>query len=416
MARVCDEALDTGGTLTRLARSISDSAEGTAAAPNDVTRPRDHVANFAGHVVNPAASLADQDTVAAAWLPDDADQVVVPAHTVDGRVMFVAVSRRAVLRGVGASAVGLAAGSSLPPVVPDLHPAGRLEAIRKVLIDSDNLLGPTRVIPAAESQVHAIQQMRQAHRGADHRALLEQQTKFAEFAGWLHQDAGDHQSAQYWTDRALQWSHGTGDQTLTTFILARKSQLAGDMGDAVEVIDAAGAAESLAPDASRLAAVAATFGAHGYAMQGDHVATLRAYDKARAMLDRMDTDPSSPGGSWGVWLDAAYIDVAAYRSLAVVGDYTGAAAGFMDAIDALPEGYYRDKGVYLARAARAHAGAGDQSRAAELGIQALAIGTETGSGRILTELTQLDGTMAQGDSSAGAEFSQAMADTIGRQL
>jgi hypothetical protein len=49
----------------------------------------------------------------------------------------------------------------------------------------------------------------------------------------------------------------------------------------------------------------------------------------------------------------------------------------------------RDRGVYLARAARAYGGAREYDHAATLGIQSLSIAVETRSGRTTTELRRL---------------------------
>ncbi|MGA4844700.1 DNA-binding protein [Streptomyces sp. G45] len=277
-------------------------------------------------------------------------------------------------------------------VAPDRNPIEHLQAVRRVLIDSDNLFGPHQLIPKVQEQINAITALREQVGGADRRRLLQIRTQFAELCGWFHQDAGDHRAAQYWTDRALQWSHGAGDPDLTAYILARKSQLAGDMKDPIEAIDVAEAAEETARPGTRLAAVAATYAAHGYALRGDGRGTLRAYDHAQELLHQMDPDPSS---SWGVWLDDAYIDVHRARSLSALGDHKAAAEGFRTAIDALPSGYHRDRGVYLAREALAYAGSREAEQAATVGLEALSIGNETGSARIMTELAQLDTDLQQ---------------------
>ncbi|WP_308312478.1 DNA-binding protein [Streptomyces sp. ISL-11] len=256
-----------------------------------------------------------------------------------------------------------------------------------MLIDSDNLFGPRQLIPKVQEQIHVITALREGKRGTDRRQLLQVQTQFAELCGWFHQDAGDHRAAQYWTDRALQWSHMAGDPDLTVYILARKSQLAGDMRDAIEAVDVAEAAEDAARPGTRLAAVSATYAAHGHALRGDSRECMRSYDHARELLHAMD---GNQAGSWGVWLDDAYIDVQRARSLSVLGDHQAAAEGFRTAIAALPAGYHRDHGVYLAREALAHAGSRDAEQAAIIGLQALNIGNETGSARILSELARLD--------------------------
>lgn len=47
------------------------------------------------------------------------------------------------------------------------------------------------MIPTVESQINAMQQLRQGLRGADARDLLHVQTQYAEFCKWLYHDAGD---------------------------------------------------------------------------------------------------------------------------------------------------------------------------------------------------------------------------------
>jgi tetratricopeptide (TPR) repeat protein len=297
-------------------------------------------------------------------------------------------------------------------VAPDVNPIEHLERMRRVLIDSDNLMGPAQAIPTVKQQIELIQGLRQGRRGADQRALLRLQSKFAEFAGWLHQDHGDHDGAEYWTNRALEWSQGAQDADLTVFILARGSQLAGDMADPARALDLADAAESMARPHSRLAVVAATFAGHGYALQGELDGTRRAYEHARELLTNVDPDDQS----MSAWRNSSYIDVHEYRSLTLVGDYAAAAEGFESAISALPADFRRDRGVYLARAGRAYAGAGEAERAADMGREALAIGLETRSGRILTELAELNQALGPWRTASVAEFRAAMAETIGRQV
>ncbi|MGK5543793.1 helix-turn-helix domain-containing protein [Streptomyces sp. URMC 127] len=389
LVQAYDQALNAGGTLVRLHREIQSGTDIAALS-------RGHVAKAGPHVANSQIPLVEGSDAQAL---SDAEGIAVPCRTSDGRIIFVSVPRRVFLGGIGAAAVGLAgaptaqASPSLPrTALPDRNPVEHLQAIRRTLIDSDNLFGPRALIPRVQEQINAITALREGKRGADRRQLLQVQTQFAELCGWFHQDAGDHRAAQYWTDRALQWSHIAGDRDLTVYILARKSQLAGDMRDPVEAVDVAEAAEDTARPHTRLAAVAATYAAHGHALRGDEAECMRAYDHARDLLHAAESDPES---TWGVWLDDAYIDVQRARSLSALGNHEAAAAGFRTAIRALPAGYHRDHGVYLAREASAHAGSRDAEQAASVGLQALSIGVETGSARILTELAQLDTNLQQ---------------------
>lgn len=266
-----------------------------------------------------------------------------------------------------------------------MTPIEHLRELRRVLIDSDNMLRPASALPAVLGQVQVIQRLRETTRGADRRSLLTIQAQYAEFAGWLHQDVRDFHAARYWLDRALEWSQMAADHDLSTYVMARKSQLAGDMGEAADAVDLAAAAAHLARNGSRLEATAATYAAHGHALAGQQTACLRSVDSAREMASRLDDDPASP---WATWLDNSYIEVQRARCLSILGEHAQAGVLFRQAIRGLPPSYRRDRGVYLAREALAHAQARDPEQAADVGMQAVAIARETRSGRVVDELTR----------------------------
>lgn len=411
LVRAYDRALGASGSLVRLHTSILEGVSLDAL-------PAGHVANPGPHVANTPVALADESDIHA---PSE-EGMSVPVRTDDGRIIFVSLSRRALIGALGAGAA-VAAVSDLPAAAsagrrPDLTASGAnpielLKATRRVLIDNDNLFGPHRVIPAVQQQIAAIKELRGDRRGVDRRQLLQLQTQFSELCGWLYQDLGDIRAAQHWMREALESSHMSGDPELTTYILARRSQLAGDMRDPIEAVDVAEAAEDLATPRSRLAAVAATYGAHGHALRKDATAAQRAYEHAREAQANIDSDPSS---QWGVWLDAAYIEVQRAHSLTALGDHRGAAEGFRIAISQLPPGYHRDRGVYLSRQAVALARSGEAEQAATVGIQALSVAVDTGSARITRELTQLDGDLAEWRTVPSVtDFRDAMSEAVLRQ-
>jgi tetratricopeptide (TPR) repeat protein len=432
IARDCDRALGDDGTLIRLHalivatdRSSGQASEEVVTAAGDVVPPRGHVDPTGSHVANLPLDVASAvgglaTTVGDPPTLDEGDEVSVPARTSDGRIIFVTLPRRLFLGAVGATAASAVVGPAPTPhrqttlelpAAPEVHPVEHFEQMRRVLVDSDNLFGPERVIPTVTAQIDFIRHLRKSLRGQDQQALIAMQAKYAEFAGWLFQDHGDFDQADFWTLRALEWSHGAQDHELTVYILARRSQLAGDIGDASQAIDLGAAALGMAPPGTRLAAVAATYTAHGHALDGDLSGTRRAYDEATELLHKVDHDNPSP---WGVWLDDSYVEVAKNRSLAALGEYSQAAEGYEAVITRLPAQYRRDRGVYLARAATAYAGAGDIDHAAELALQALAIGLETKSGRILTELDSLNRSLVGTKSVAMVQFRQAMSESLGQ--
>lgn len=309
----------------------------------------------------------------------------------------MSVPRRTFLLGAAAGAMGVPVAGGGKKSTAALARGGATEAgtdpvehfrrLRTVLVESDNLLGPSHIVPTVEGHIRIINQLRAARSGADRRALMNVQAQYAEFAGWLHQDLSDFSRARYWLDRSLEWTHAAGDQEMATYILARKSQLAGDMNDGTDSVDLAAAAGNMARPRGRMAALALVYAAYGYALLRDEAGTLRALDGADERLADMDDDP---GSQWASWLDAAYIAVQRARCLETLGRHGQAVATFQQAITELPASFRRDRGVYLAREARAHAHAADPAQAAGVGTQAAVIAAETGSGRILTELAKLD--------------------------
>ena len=323
-------------------------------------------------------------------------QVRIGCRTSDGRIIFVTMPRRALLQTVtaatGASVLSgftapLPAGAAQPVLSPEVHPVQNLRQLRRSLVECDNMLGPRHVVATAQEHISLIQRLRRESTGSDRNELMRVQAEYAEFVSWLYQDSGDHTAAQYWADRATDWSNACGDRDLAVYVTARKAQLAGDMKDPEEAVDLADYAQRLAPAGSRLSAMGAVYGAHGLALMGDGLAAQRAYEQALELVN----DPKNETGiRRGHWLDEAYVEAQRARSLSVLGQHHAAVAGFDRAVRALPASYRRDRGVYLARSALAHLHATGPEQAATVGREALAVAAATGSARIFSELATLD--------------------------
>jgi len=88
-------------------------------------------------------------------------------------------------------------------------------------------------------------------------------------------------------------------------------------------------------------------------------------------------------------------DIERARCLSLLGKPTEAAEIFQQAINDLPQEFRRDRGVYLAREALAHANADEPEQAAKTGTAALSVAVETESGRIINELAHLDTELAR---------------------
>lgn len=397
IAEECDTELGADGSLVRLLALVNspDSQHVIQVAPSGA-----HVANSRAYVANHADSGASQAPSAALW-EEDGDNISVPARTADGQVIYVNISRRQLLGGAAATAGGALASTvtaanphSLPAaaLAPTGNPVDHFRQMKRVLMDSDNMFGPTRVISTVQQQISIMEGLRPSWRGEDHRALVSVQTQFADLLGWLYQDSGDYANARYWIDRSLEWSHVAREPITTAFTLVRRSQLAADMGHATDAVDAAEAALGMVAhqDSPRISGIAATFAAHGHALRGDNSASAHAYDQARETLPHLHADSSA----YALHFDQSYLNVYEGHSMAALEKHTTAASIFESAIANLPTNYHRDQAVYRTWQALAHAGAEDVEQAADLGLKALSITNETDSTRARNELAQLDSKLA----------------------
>jgi tetratricopeptide (TPR) repeat protein len=286
-----DSLLGAGGVLIDLWERLREAS------------PRAGVSVSVPRVSDASLSLANAATQQAA---SDDEGIFVPARLRDGSVVFVSLDRRTMLRGgvgIGAASV-LGTGTSAaanegvqglksPPRSAAAYsgtPIEHLQRARRLLIDTDNVLGPRHALATVREYIERIKELRHEARGADRQALLELQTQYAEFASWLYQDLGDFDRAEFWLDRAFQWSHTVGDSDLTSYVMARKAQLAGERRELVDVVDLAEAAQRLARPRSRLAAVARTYESYGHALRGESADSERAIEDVRNSLDRVSSD------------------------------------------------------------------------------------------------------------------------------
>ncbi|MFE5596291.1 DNA-binding protein [Streptomyces sp. NPDC056549] len=391
-----DRELDGRGLLPELWERIGTDSD--LAAP--VSIPAAHVSVSPPALVTAAAGQAGSRD-------DDTDMVVVPCR-VHGRLRFVHVPRRVVLAsglaGLAASALPAPPAHAAAAAADIASPVEHFAQLRRVMVQTDSLIGPRHVLPALQPHLAHLASRRRTSRGSDAAALLSLETRYEELAGWLAQDIGDERTAQGHTARALDASHIAGDTQLTAYILGRKAQLAGDTGHPADALGLAMAARRTALPGSRLEVIALVHQAHAHAVLGDATDALTTYDTALTLLSRADSD-----GTWGSWLTEGYITTARARSLAALGKYEQAAAGFDAAIASLPPIYRRERGVHLARSARAHAGTGNVSLAAQIGLQAVGIAAETGSARIISQLDRLDQALVPAIKQDGvAEFHAAL--------
>ncbi|MFE7188074.1 helix-turn-helix domain-containing protein [Kitasatospora sp. NPDC057595] len=372
LARRCDAQLGAGGELERLAPPDGSAGRGTGAG--DIA--------------------ADEESV---LLRVDRDGVRWPGGL--GRRQLLAAGATSVLGlGVaGAAGPGRAVAQEVQGAHgvrevprPDVSPT----EIFRAQFDQMRLLGqstdPALLLPMLTVQTHTLRELALQADTVARIRLLGLAARYAEFAGWMAQEAGDNPSALWWTARAVELAEGGDDRDLGSYTLVRRALVtfyAGDAAATVGLVDPVARDGRLPP---RIRGLAAQREAQGHALAGDHTASLRSLDRARELFDRSAAD----GGGGGPVLGTGNLaDPAAMVTGWCLYDL-GRPAQAAEVLDrecaGIPAHAVRTRARYGLRRALAHAAAGEAAHACAIAAELLPLVTGLRSATIATDVARLD--------------------------
>jgi tetratricopeptide (TPR) repeat protein len=284
---------------------------------------------------------------------------------------------------------------------------GYFDRLLPEFISADGLLGSRMQLPAVISHFEMIHALLPQARFEDAARLLGLAARYAELAGWLHQDSGQLRAATRWTDRALEFARASQDVSITSYVLARQSMQAAARRDASSTISLARAAQEPSRLPPRIRAVALIEEGYGLALAGrtqewqpklEEAATI-----AGALIDRDDE-------AMARYCIPEFVEIWRATSLLESGRCVDAIDVFHRAIAALPPHYYRDRGNYLGRLGAAYAAEGEPEVALRCGREAHEIAMATGSSWIGGELAKLHAKLQPwSDRPEVMEFQQAAA-------
>ena len=271
----------------------------------------------------------------------------------------------------------------------DPEAVGRLGTILTEYANIDNLLGPAHLLALTSLHLQFISELLTVAAGEGRTELLTVGARYAEFAGWLHQDAGNPQEAAYWSDRAMGWAQAAGNDLMVSYVLMRKSNQASSQGNANRTLGLARAAlrgqDRLSP---RARALALRQEARGHALSGDPTGCARTLEVAReqaaAREDQGEEDRILTG-----YCTPAFIEMEAADCAMLLGQPHLAVVTFQHGLATLPAQYQRDRAVNLARLAVAHAASQEPELACAVAQEAAVIVNGTWSARAVAELRRL---------------------------
>ncbi|MER7926202.1 hypothetical protein ABTY96_24165 [Streptomyces sp. NPDC096057] len=199
---------------------------------------------------------------------------------------------------------------------------------------------------------------------ADREATLRLAARYAEYTGWMTQEAGDEKASLWWTDRAVALADAGGDTEFAAYTLVRRADAALYRMDGRVTVEYARLAEKRSRSA-RIRGLAAQRRAQGHALLGEDAACFRALDRAAELMTREsraeEADPSAAStepviGSMHL---AGLADFVAGWCLHDLGRTAEAVGRLEGSLDAVPIRARRARARYAARLALALAEAGE---------------------------------------------------------
>lgn len=242
-----------------------------------------------------------------------------------------------------------------------------LANVFRALLDHYRDLGqdtdPGVLLPPLAAQTNAIQEFAKISEGNTSRNLFVLGSRYAEYTGWLAQEAGNDLAALRWTRRAADLADAGGDTDFAAYGFVRHGLVTLYRGDAPQTIQLASRAQasSLPP---RIRGLAAAREAQGHAIAGDYDSAMRALDHAGTLLSAAVADTGQPVIGTGNVADPA--EMIRGWCLYDLGRPADAARIINRQLAAIPGHATRARARYAARRALCHAAAGDIDQACML--------------------------------------------------
>jgi len=274
-----------------------------------------------------------------------------------------------------------------PESIPFMN--GLLDSYAK----ADNAIGPGHLLSVASQHLIQLQPLLLDAKDGLRLDALRLCSRFAEFSGWLAQDAGDLAAAQHWTDRSLDFVEELGEPEARAYVLMRKSGIAAERHEHARSVSLAEAAcRNLGQLSPHLRVLTLRQRAISSALVGDERESERAADEAfQALASASGNDEQF------AYCTPAYLAMESGVSAFHVGRHDLAASRLAAAAASWPDGFTRDRGLCLARFAVVEAARGDVELSAALGRDAVAVAAVADSARTRSVLMTLGRRLAPYD-------------------
>jgi transcriptional regulator with XRE-family HTH domain len=169
-------------------------------------------------------------------------------------------------------------------------------AILESLRDLGRTSGPRPVSATLAASARTLCHLAAGTDGDRARPVWLLAARFAEYAGWMAQESGDHAAALNWTGRAVAWGKKGGDEAIAAYALVRQAMISQHRGEPRAAVEFARQAAMHPAATPRIRAHATRREAQGRALLGDLHGCLASLDQCAGLLGE-PADPASP--QWG---------------------------------------------------------------------------------------------------------------------
>lgn len=276
---------------------LSKIETGTRPPTGSVARRCDVALNAGGAL---AVLVPPPDTVDTKSIPSaviDREELWILTMGTNGSAWFQPMNRREALTAGAVSLLALGIGTTQSP-------RAQQEAVLATFTDlftQIRALGqqasPHVVLPTLIAPTHTLQQIAATATGRVRSDCYLLASRYAEYTGWMAQEARQDIAALWWTDKAVALASAGGDRELAAYALIRRALVSLYAGDALQTITLAQRAQDDPAAGRRVRGLAAQREAQGHALAGAYSDCQRALDRATGLLDGATTGPGPVLGS-----------------------------------------------------------------------------------------------------------------------
>ncbi|HEX4722538.1 MAG TPA: helix-turn-helix transcriptional regulator, partial [Pseudonocardiaceae bacterium] len=225
------------------------------------------------------------------------------------------------------------------------------------------LVSPALSLPTLIVETHTLRGVA-ANTPEDSAGLWGIAARYAEYVGWMCQEAGNNQQALWWTENAVRMADRAGDTTFRPFALVRHADVALYADDGVKLVELAQRVQTDVAATARVRGLAAEREAQGHALLGNRAECLRALDRSAEWLDEAASVSATP--ILGTWTSQDPTLMARGWCLVELGYAAEGATLLESAIAGFLVGASRNRARWTVRAALAQATVDEMERACEI--------------------------------------------------